>query len=378
MFFAFAIMGQGGYMTKKDKIYIIKGKDITQMTLDILAHMKPLEGQNKDILIGIKPNLVCVSKASQGATTHPEIVEGIILYLKDNGYGNIIVLESSWIGAKTEDVADYCGYTDLCRKHNVPFINIKETNSVLHNVAGLDLSISEYVEKLDYLINVPLIKGHCQTDITCALKNMKGLIPDIEKRKYHQIGLHRPIAYLNTLIKQDLIIADAICPDPYFEEGGRPKQMDMIAGAFDPVLMDSYAAGVLGYEPLSIEYIKIAHQLGVGNLLDDKSHIINISDHQSNIEIKPKDKKYLHIINEDNACSACYSHLIAAMEQLKKEGLTEKFTEQIFIGQAYKGQTGAIGIGECTCEFSNYVDGCPPSTDDILSFLKSMIEQEKA
>ena len=30
---------------------------------------------------------------------------------------------------------------------------------------------------LDFLINDPVLKGHCQTKITCALKNMKGLIP---------------------------------------------------------------------------------------------------------------------------------------------------------------------------------------------------------
>ncbi|MEX1377411.1 MAG: DUF362 domain-containing protein [Eubacteriales bacterium] len=364
-------------MKNEDKIFLIKGKDITQMTMDILDYMNPLDGRSKDMLIGIKPNLVCVSKASQGATTHPEIVEGIIIYLKDKGYSNIIILESSWIGAKTEDVADYCGYTDLCRKYDIQFINIKQTQSIAHNVRGLDLFISEYVEKVDYLINVPLIKGHCQTDITCALKNMKGLIPDIEKRKYHQIGLHKPIAYLNTIIKQDLIIADAICPDPYFEEGGRPKQMDMIAAAYDPVLMDSYAAKVLGYEPLSIEYIKIAHDLGVGELLKDESQIINISERKNTIKINQIDKKYLNIISEENACSACYSHLVMAMEQLKQEGLTERFTQQICIGQAYKGQSGDVGIGDCTCEFRNYAEGCPPSTDDMIKFLKSMISQGK-
>ena len=35
-------------------------------------------------------------------------------------------------------------------------------------------------ETVDFLINVPVMKGHCQTKITCALKNMKGLIPNSE------------------------------------------------------------------------------------------------------------------------------------------------------------------------------------------------------
>lgn len=360
-----------------NKLYIINGKDIIKMTVDILSTMSPLEGKSKEMLVGIKPNLVTVSKASQGATTHPEIVEGIIIYLKKNGFDNIIVLESSWIGANTEDAADYCGYYALCDKYDIPFINIKDHGSAEHTVNGLKLSVSEYVGKVDYLINVPLIKGHCQTDITCALKNMKGLIPDNEKRHYHQIGLHKPIAYLNTIIKQDLIIADAICPDPYFEEGGRPKQMDMIVGAYDPVLMDSYAAEVLGYQPLSIGYIKIAHELRIGILKNRDTEIIKIGEGRATEPIEQVDKKYLNIIAEDNACSACYSHLVMAMEQLNKEGLTDKFTKQISIGQGWQGHSDTIGIGECTCEFKNYVKGCPPSTDEIIIFLKDLIDKGK-
>ena len=362
-------------MNELNKLYIVNGKDIIKMTMDILKDMNPLEGKNKDILVGIKPNLVCVSDASQGATTHAEIVEGIILYLKERDFNNIIILESSWVGANTEDVADYCGYTDLCNKYSVPFINIKNHGSIQHTVKGLKLSITEYVEKVDYLINVPLIKGHCQTDITCALKNMKGLIPDVEKRRYHQIGLHKPIAYLNTLIKQDLIIADAICPDPYFEEGGRPKQMDMIVGAYDPVLMDSYAAEVLGYEPLSIEYIKIAYELGLGRLKDESTEIIRIGSKIETDNIEQIDKKYLNIISEDNACSACYSHLVMAMEQLNNKGLTNNFTEQICIGQGYQNQSGEIGIGDCTCKFKNHVKGCPPSVEEMFNFLKNKIDK---
>lgn len=365
-------------MNKSDTLYIIDGKDIISMTKNLLKEMNPLEGRDRNILIGIKPNLVCVSKASNGATTHPEIVEGILLYLKEKGFDNIIVLESSWVGANTEDAADVCGYTDLCSKYKVPFVNIKNTKSVEHNVKGLKLSVSEYVNKVDYLINVPLIKGHCQTDITCALKNMKGLIPDGEKRRYHRIGLHKPIAYLNAIIKQDLIIADAICPDPYFEEGGRPKKMDMIAGAYDPVLMDSYAAKVLGYEPLSIEYIAIANELGIGKLIDDKTKVIKIGEGSDTKSVEQLDKKYLNLITEDYACSACYSHLVMAMERLNNEGLTNYFTEQICIGQGFRKHCDKVGIGDCTNEFENHVEGCPPDADEIYKFLKKLIDKGKA
>ncbi|NLL96484.1 MAG: DUF362 domain-containing protein, partial [Clostridiaceae bacterium] len=229
---------------------------------------------------------------------------------------------------------------------------------------------------IDYLINVPLIKGHCQTGITCALKNLKGLIPDSEKRRFHTMGLHKPIAWLNAIIKQDLIIADGICPDPYFEEGGRPTSLNRILLGFDPVLMDCYAAQVLGYKPDEVKYIKLAQNEGIGSPLSDDSEIVNIyeSIQPDETRIIQKDKKYLRIVDEADACSACYSNLVSALEKLNTSGITEKFADQICIGQAYRGYKGVIGIGNCTSCFERYLPGCPPQTEDIIRFLQ---EQSK-
>lgn len=358
-----------------NKLYIISGKQITQMTIDLLKEMKPLKEKNKDILIGIKPNLVCASPASSGATTHPEIVEGIIIYLKNNNFKNISIIEGSWIGDSTSRAAEVCGYVDICKKYSVPFIDTKSDTYLNYIVDDMNMVVCDSAMKIDYLINVPLIKGHCQTDITCALKNMKGLIPDTEKRRYHQIGLHKPIAYLNKVIKQDLIIADGICPDPYFEEGGRPKQMDKIVGAYDPVLMDSYAAGVLGYDPQSIEYIRLAAKLHVGKMMDDNTIIIKIGENHKDIQIKNIDKKYLNIISEDNACSACYSSLVMALDKMHEDGHTQKLTHQICVGQGYRNFTGEIGIGDCTKDFVHSLAGCPPRKEEIIEFLIDCIEK---
>ena len=90
------------------------------------------------------------------------------------------------------------------------------------------------------------------------------------------------------------------------------------------------------------------------------------------------DKKYLNIISQDNACSACYSNLAAAVEKLKDEGLTNQFAESICIGQGYKGETGNIGIGDCTSEFQHYVHGCPPSKEEITDFLRAMVNEGKS
>ncbi len=127
------------------------------------------------------------------------------------------------------------------------------------------LSICDEMSRLDYLINMPVLKGgHCQTKITCALKNMKGCIPDSEKRRFHTLGLHRPIAALNWAVRSDLVIVDGLIGDLDFEEGGNPVQMDRVLVGSDPVLVDSYVAALLGYEPEDIPYITFAAGLGLG------------------------------------------------------------------------------------------------------------------
>ena len=67
----------------KNQIFITSGTEYKRMTKELLekADLQSHIGDRKK-KIGIKPNLVSPSEASWGATTHPEVVAGIIEYLK--------------------------------------------------------------------------------------------------------------------------------------------------------------------------------------------------------------------------------------------------------------------------------------------------------
>ena len=71
--------------------------------------------------------------------------------------------------------------------------------------------------------------------------------------------------------------------------------------------------------------------------------------------------------------SACYGYLIPALEMLKNDGLFEKLDTKICIGQGYRGKTGKLGVGACTCKFEHNVKGCPPTENQIYDFLKQYI-----
>ena len=77
-------------MIKSSQILKIYGTAFQEMTKSLLkaADLAALirekqEQTGEELCIGIKPNLVCPTPADYGATTHPEIVAGIIEYLRE-------------------------------------------------------------------------------------------------------------------------------------------------------------------------------------------------------------------------------------------------------------------------------------------------------
>lgn len=359
----------------KNEIYIKSGTQYKEMTKELLeACDLAVQISDMDMQIGIKPNLVSPSEASWGATTHPEVVAGIIEYLQERGYHKIAMLEGSWVGDKTAEAYEVCGYRDLSEKYQVPFWDMQKEKGIARDCRGVQLNICKRVTDVDFLINVPVLKGHCQTKITCALKNMKGLIPNTEKRRFHAMGLHKPIAHLNAGIHQDFIVVDNICGDLDFEDGGNPVVMNRVMAACDPVLVDAYVCQMMHYEVAEVPYVKLAGELGVGCSDISKADVRFLEDGaDQRMPVSRKVVELADAVEEVESCSACYGYLIPALEMLKEEGLFEKLDEKICIGQGYRGKTGVLGVGHCTCKFQNYVEGCPPLEGDIYEFLKGYI-----
>ncbi len=360
---------------KSNEIYIIHGTEYKEMTKTLLAK-SDLAGRipDKGFRIGIKPNLVSASVPSYGATTHPEVVAGIIEYLQEYGYRNLVMLEGSWVGDKTEEVMRLCGYDKVSEQYQVPFIDTQKDKTAACDCAGLQLDICKSALKLDFLINVPVMKGHCQTKITCALKNMKGLIPNKEKRHFHSMGLHKPIAHLNARLKQGFIVVDSICGDWDFEDGGHPVVMNRIMAAADPVLVDAYVCDLMGYAVEEVRYIRLAEELGVGSARIDKMKVHALNEGEA-IKI-PDTRRILKLqdaVEEVDSCSACYGYLIPALDQLREEGILDRLDDKICIGQGFRGKSGKLGIGNCTRNFECFQNGCPPTETEIYEFLKRYI-----
>lgn len=358
-----------------NKLYVSYGQKAEQMVRELLEKINLASLIPAGSCIGLKPNLVVARPSEEGATTSPKLVEGVIQYLQDHGFQEIVIAEGSWVGDRTTRAFEVCGYTDLSTRYGVKLIDLQRDSYHSRSFNDLSLNICDTMNDIDYLINFPVLKGHCQTKITGALKNLKGCIPDTEKRRFHTMGLHQPIAYLNKLLKTDLVIVDGLIGDLDFEEGGNPVQMDRIILGADPVLVDSYHAELLGYAAEDIPYIIIASELGVGRLFDDTTIVEEFNVKHSTTRIKPTRavEYYARYVKEKEACSACYGSLIHALARLENQNSLKNLHETFRIGQGYKGKIfDDIGVGNCCKDFYKYVVGCPPSAKNIMDYLKNI------
>lgn len=376
------------------KRYGTNYKEMTKQLLEEADLISLIPG--RQCRIGIKPNLVSPSPASYGATTHTEVVAGIIEYLQERGCRNLTMMEGSWVGDRTSETVRVCGYDALSEQYGVTFLDTQKEKGVKRDCQGMELNICRCVEQIDFLINVPVLKGHCQTKITCALKNMKGLIPNSEKRRFHSLGLHRPIAHLNTAIHQDFIVVDHICGDLDFEDGGNPVVRNCVMAARDPVLVDAYVCHLLHYRTEEVPYVLLAEQLGVGCADLEKADIRVLGEPASQegkaetgeplgtrgasapAEELPYANKVVAVkdqVEEVESCSACYGYLIPALDRLRKEGLLERLDAKICIGQGYRGKSGRLGVGLCASGFEHCAKGCPPTEGQIYEFLRAYIEE---
>jgi len=352
------------------KLFLAHGHDAAVMTRVLLESIRPETGLKSGASIGIKPNLVVAKSWRSGATTNPAVCAAVVEYFQKRGFHNICIIESAWIGENTQKAFRACGYEEISKRYGVELIDAKKDSFVTCEYGGLKAEVSKRALETDFLINLPLIKGHCQTELTCALKNMKGLISDSDKRRFHTLGLHKPIAYLNRMISPQLTIADGTCTDPGFEEGGNPVNLGCVAAGTDSVLLDAFAAGLIGRRVTDIGYIGIAEQIGVGSADLHRADIVHIgSGDVQRVEARCQALAHAKtLIDEKDACSACYAGLLGALIRLNQE--TPRDDLRVSIGQGFKGQKGRIGSGSCTAGFEYCVKGCPPRADQIYDALK--------
>ncbi|OQB25049.1 MAG: hypothetical protein BWY11_00713 [Firmicutes bacterium ADurb.Bin182] len=352
-------------------VYLIYGGDAAQMT-SALLHAADIGSRIPGgAHVALKPNLVVAKSACSGATTHAGVLEGLIEYLLENGIKDISVIEGSWLGESTAKALKAAGYDEVLKKYGVPFYDLKRDKTEKVNTAAGEISVCQKALNADYLINLPVLKGHCQTVMTCALKNLKGCVPDYEKRRFHEMGLHRPIAALAAALKPALTIVDSICGDLNFEEGGTPVHTNRMLLGFDPVQIDSYCCKLMGISPGSVNYIALAEGFGAGSSAVSDEDIVSLNAPEASETYSGQGTivtRLTRSVYAKGACSACFGNLVHALYRMELKGMP--YNEPVAIGQGWKGCAfEGTGVGECCSLAKRSIKGCPPSAEEIMKAL---------
>ena len=351
-------------------IYQTYGTDAHAMCLELLEAMEAWRLVGKGAKVALKPNLVLSSRPEDGAVTHPGVLTGCIEHFRSHGVTDVCVIESSWVGDSTMRAMRAAGYDEPLRRLGVPFFDLKRDRCKSVDTPIGPIEVAERALSCDLLVDLPVLKGHCQTRMTCALKNLKGCIPDGEKRRFHTLGLTRPIAALGAALRPRLVVVDSICGDLNFEEGGTPVTTNRMYATTDAVLADAYGRTLMGLEPDDVPYIELAERFGAGSAAADDAELVDLRRPTSSAT-------YAHArgmlgrltahVHERSACSACFSSLVRA---LYASGVTDVET---YIGQGWQGASlDGLGIGRCCSGAECTVAGCPPTASSIARVLREL------
>jgi len=124
----------------------------------------------------------------------------------------------------------------------------------------------ELILGADVVINVPVLKSHGGAKLSVAMKNLMGVVWD--RGEWHANDLPQCIADFTTYRKPDLNVVDAYNvlqrhgPRGVSENDVVRQRSQLLTT--DLVTADAAAAKLFGVEPDTVDYIRIAHAMGVG------------------------------------------------------------------------------------------------------------------
>ena len=118
------------------------------------------------------------------------------------------------------------------------------------------------------IIHLPTVKTHVFTTTTGAMKNAFGGLLN-ERRHWTHPVIHETLVDLLMIQKKIHRGVFAVMDGTFAGDGPGPRCMlphvkDVILASSDQVAIDAGAAKLMGFDPLSIKFIKLAHDLGLG------------------------------------------------------------------------------------------------------------------
>ncbi len=215
-----------------------------------------------------------------GANTTPWQLEGTIVGLKELGYTDLVVVQNKTVVIDTHKGEDLNRYVPIFQRCGIPVrYNFKDSDMKWipfrpkAKMLALDHIYPEGLRIPDYFIgknvvHLPTVKCHIYTTTTGAMKNAFGGLLSTH-RHYTHTWIHETLVDL-LAIQQEIhpgifaVMDGTTAGDGPGPRTVRPVVKNVILASADQVAIDAVAAKMMGFDPMSIKYIRLAHEQGLG------------------------------------------------------------------------------------------------------------------
>lgn len=252
-----------------------------------MANFEDYLDKNKTVII---KNNISWHLPFPGANTTPWQLEGTILALKEAGFKDIVVVENRTVVTRAEVGEKRNLYHVITQKYDIPVLyNFKEEDMkwikytpkakmlVLPKIFKKGIKIPDYFFDKN-IIHLPTVKCHIYSTTTGAMKNAFGGLLN-EKRHYTHTWIHETLVDLLNIQYEIHSGIFAAMDGTTAGNGPGPRTMipvikDYILASADQVAIDAVAAKMMGFNPMDIKFIRLAHEMGLGIGDIDKIKIV--------------------------------------------------------------------------------------------------------
>jgi uncharacterized protein (DUF362 family) len=251
--------------------------------LDDYARLAKLAGMSDTLATGAETILkdnISWHFPFPGANTTPWQIEGTIRALRASGYQHLTCVQNKTVVTDAFKGEDLNRYVPIFKEYGIPVLfNFREEDMKWIRFAPrakmrvLDTIFPDGIQIPDYfigrnIVHLPTVKCHIYTQTTGAMKNAFGGLLNTH-RHYTHSWIHETLVDLLAIQKEIHAGVFAMMDGTTAGDGPgprtmRPKIKNVILASADQVAIDAVAAKLMGFDPMSIPYIRLAHQDGLG------------------------------------------------------------------------------------------------------------------
>ena len=214
------------------------------------------------------------------ANSTPWQLEGTILALQRRGFTDQVCVQNKTVVTNAFKGEDLNHYIPIFKRYDIPVLyNFKDGDMkwVQHRpkarMRALDKIFPEGIQIPDYffgknIVHLPTTKCHIYTTTTGAMKNAFGGLLNT-RRHYTHSWIHETLVDLLAIQKEIHPGLFAIMDGTTAGNGPGPRTMypvvkNVMLASSDQVAIDAVSAKMMGFDPMSLPYINLAHQDGLG------------------------------------------------------------------------------------------------------------------